>query len=394
MLPIMYSRRFVPVAAFVLLVGGLLAAWQFAIGGLVEGDEKPSVEGLAEDGAAWNLSRASAQLPEGTRFIYKEFTSTADTVWLALAEDPAQRVPLANIEHAAAIGAKANLSPDSDRVAYVTLSGRSRASEVWVADLDAGKSQKIADGANIRVAPVWNADASTVAFLRETSAEKILVQADAEGNGEAVLVADDAPGLYPIGYALDNSAFYYARVASGGTDIGVVSLSDGSASIVAHASDHIARERKLSPDGQSIVYLAPQFSNGRVQYAAFALPLDGGAPSPIASQSEPETDQLGFAWRPNSDEITVGDSQPASGMAVFSLTTGENLETLSAPPQGLDVPVAWSKEGEYLAVRSFEKAGTGGLADEKGVIVSSNGERKEMQAAGQVEFVGWVPSGS
>jgi hypothetical protein len=80
-------------------------------------------------------------------------------------------------------------------------------------------------------------------------------------------------------------------------------------------------------------------------------------------------------------------------MAVLSLATGETVGTLATSAGDVDVPVAWSKEGGYLAVRSFQKAEAGGLTDEKGVIVSNDGERKEIQAAGQVEFVGWVHSG-
>ena len=68
-------------------------------------------------------------------------------------------------------------------------------------------------------------------------------------------------------------------------------------------------------------------------------------------------DHFNPVWR-DDDTVTVGRT-PAEGEAaapaLLVSLEGGTLETVEpGPEQGFDVPVAWSPDGRYLVVRSFE----------------------------------------
>jgi hypothetical protein len=139
----------------------------------------------------------------------------------------------------------------------------------------------------------------------------------------------------------------------------------------------------------------PQFANGRVYYRASELSLADGSPAAVFSSAEISSDHLSFAWHPNGEDLTVGQTPGASGPSMLSLSMALRNESSAIAGQvsGLELPVAWSKDGNYLAARSFEGRGLADLGRESGAIVTMNGERKQIPAEGEVDFIGWLSPG-
>lgn len=383
-------RFLASLVAVAFLTTASVVVWRFAIGGLAEHGSESSLPGEQASGDPTGQASSLAALPEGTKFIYREFGPRADTIWAALADDPSQRVPLAQVEHSAGWGIRASLSADGARLAYVAVSSEDGTGRVWLMELDGSNRRRLAEAADARIAPVWAPDGSAVAFVRSTEVGPSLAQAGVDGSYMA-LVVGGALGFYPIGYAPDGRSFYYAQVTTAGTDFGAVSLLEGGARLFAHASDYIARDWRLSPDGQHIAYLAPQVAGGRVHYQAFVVAVAGGAPTAVVPQASAD-DHLGPAWHPNGHELTVGRASAGDNAALEMVraATGEGVQTLAGPQRGFDVPVAWSPDGGYLAVRTLDGDSTRNPGRERDGIITASGKRQQIIAKGDVEFIGWL----
>ncbi|MFQ5879821.1 MAG: hypothetical protein ACE5IZ_06600 [Dehalococcoidia bacterium] len=369
------------VAGVLVLAAASVVAWRVGVGGLAGGSSPASVD-------------AVAALPRGVKIVYREFGAATDTIWAALAEDPAQRVALAQVEHAAGWGIGASLAPDGGRLVYVAAADSSGTGQVWVMGLDGSDRRRLGEGADARIAPAWAPDGSAVAFVRDAGAGLSLVQVGMDG-AETELVVGGALGLYPVGYSPDGGAFYYAQVTAAGTDFGAVSLDDGEVRLFARASDSIARDWRLSPDGERIVYLAPQVAYGRVHYRAFVVAMAGGDPVVLAAIETVAGDHFGPAWHPDGRDVTLGRAPAgdSAGAETVAAATGEVVQALAGPARGFDVPVAWSPNGRYLVVRSFDGDSARNPGRERDVVIGADGERRQIATEGDAEFIGWLAPG-
>jgi hypothetical protein len=69
-------------------------------------------------------------------------------------------------------------------------------------------------------------------------------------------------------------------------------------------------------------------------------------------------------------------------------------EVQPGPEQGFDVPVAWSADGRYLVVRSFEGSSAAEPGRESLTVIEEGSGRKAVGEPGNLEFIGWLSSGS
>jgi hypothetical protein len=77
-----------------------------------------------------------------------------------------------------------------------------------------------------------------------------------------------------------------------------------------------------------------------------------------------------------------------------SLEGGTPEAVEPAPEQGFDVPVAWSADGRYLVVRSFEGTSAAQPGRETLTIIEEGVGRKAVGEQGSLEFIGWLSGGS
>ena len=333
--------------------------------------------------------------------IYSEFGPDSDTLWAIPADNPAKRSRIAVVDHAREYGIVASLSPDGRKIALTVLPPTGDAAidapaELWVMDVDGKNRRLLSVDVDLPVTPVWKPDSSAVVARRsewqQSNPHFQLVQFDLKGGGKLLL--DESAGLFPVGFTPDGS-LYYTRLSNSGTDLGSIA-SNGATASVAHLSDDFARDWHLSPDGTKLAYLTSRTSADRVSFGATVLNLKGGDPQMrIASVSTNVVDEFNPIWRPNSGELTVGrlQSNLAGDPALRLSATGQTqLSALAPPSQGFDVPLMWSPDGGYLAVRSFE----GDSATNPGrswVTLVNGDERQTVSSSSDIQIVGWMDSG-
>jgi len=351
-------------------------------------------------------STSATSAAGGPALFYREFASDADTLWVAPAASPSDRKSVAQIEHAADWGVMASLSPDGNLVAYLVLTSGTqdpgREAQAWLLDVRSGEKRHLADGLDLRTRPIWSAESDAIVVGRngpqaDTGGEISLVAVDISDGSEDILRTEpDVLGLLPIGYSLApavEGALVYARYGFGGTDLGWLT-----SETPVHVTNESPRDWHISPDGARVAFLARQRTDGRIAARAFVTELSAGSQAVLVLTAAPESvDHFNPVWRGN-DAVTVGRT-PAEGEAaapavVVFLEGGTVEEVQPGPEQGFDVPVAWSADGRYLVVRSFEGSSAAQPGRESLTVIEEGSGRKAVGEQGNLEFIGWLSSGS
>lgn len=328
-------------------------------------------------------------------FVFVEFGPTADAIRIAPVTDPANARTVATVAHAEGFGIYAALSPDGQRIAYTVIPpvegepSIESPAELRVIQADTG-DQLLATGADLLVPPVWSPDSDAVVFRRSVPAEGSsgsfdLVRVDLAGN-ETMLVSSTS-GLFPIGYA--GGALYYGAVSSSGTDL---YRYDGIPAFVAHLSDDVARDWRLSPDGSKLAYLVMQEREGAFGFTARVYDLAGAGLGGFAvlATRDSAPDEFGPVWNPATGGLTLGRLDPAAPSPMIEVGPDGAERSLSATARGFDVPVSWSPDGSYLIFRWF----LGDSAENPGPsrlhVLTPDGERELLSINSDIQIIGWI----
>ncbi|MSQ41981.1 MAG: hypothetical protein EXR65_02965 [Dehalococcoidia bacterium] len=328
--------------------------------------------------------------------IFAEYGPTADRVYSAPADDLARRTLVATIEHAEGWSITPASAMAGSLVAYTVLgpgaaARRDAPAELWLLDVATGTQRRLARDADLLVPPAFDQRGERVAY-RSTNGdgEQRLVRVDLQRGAQRVLHRDaDDFGVYPLGFDADG-ALLFAALSTAGTD--VFRLRDGEQpQALLHASDELARDWRISPDGRSLSYLAPQLELERVVYRLHVVGIAGGDAQRLASLPG---QQLAPVWTPSGDAITVGrDAYPAASAAAVTLSlAGGAPRALPAPERGFDAPLGWSPDGRYLAARGFDGASAYAPGREW-LIVIADGARRTLEGRSELIFIGWLASG-
>ena len=341
------------------------------------------------------LPGAALDGPRGVpRVVFAEFGSTGDHLYTAPATDPSRRTHIDTIEHAEGWG----INPGRMRgnlVAYTVLptgtaGGRGAQAELWLLDVVGRDRTRLARDADLLVKPQL-IDANTVIYRRTSGDQQAVVSVDVQQLRRTVVHQErTAFGIFPVGFEA-TGALVFTRLSTTGTDVLAVRPGEQPVPLF-HASDAIARDWQLSPDGRSIAFLAPEASAERVVYRAQVVVLAGPHPGQLPGEAAAH-EQYGPTWTPDGRALAVG-REPAeqTAAAVTLLRAGAAPTALAAPPRGFDVPFAWSPRGEFLAARTFDGVDSTNPGRESAVVIATDGARRAIPATGEVILVGWLTS--
>jgi hypothetical protein len=329
--------------------------------------------------------------PAGPTLVFAEFGLNADEIYLAPANDPEQRTPLQTIPHAEGWGINPAPQLVAGRTAYTVLPpdaspNRDSPAELWLLDVVTRSATRLSRDADLLAAPVLSADGTTLAYRRtEDGGVQAIVRVDLETRARRVLHAEQSSfGVFPVGFDEDG-AVLFARLSADGTDL--MRVTDGDrAELLFHASDEIARDWRLSPDGASLAYLAPELTAERVVHRARVVDLAG---TEVLTLPADLAEHFAVAWR-HDGALAVGREPLGAASAAPLVLNDARTMALRAATTGFDVPLAWSLGGGYLAVRHFDGEGSQNPGTETLVVLGGDGSRVTVSARTELIFLGWT----
>ena len=384
------SRLFRPLMAAALVVGAaaLTLGLTFGLPGLAS-DEPSTAVGL------------QSLLQGGTPLVvFSEFGEEADTLWAADPDDPTDRIQLGRVNHALGYGISPTLSPDGTRIAYTALPpevarpGLDTLAELWTLDTAGGKTRRLAQGVDLLAAPVWSPAGDAVVVRRggwrdDGSASFQLLRIDM--NGASVQIAAAEADLLPIDFSPDGAWFFYASFTRAGTELMRAPAGGGASETVAHLSDGVARDWRLSPDGMRLAYLAQAPADANVAFVLRVLDLQTGE---VAASPDDGAAQFSPLWE-RDGVLTVGrldgGGTPAR-LIVEGAVAALEAALLPGPAggTGFDVPISWSPDGVHLAVRGFAAASLADPGPSRVLVVATDGGRRELSPLSDITIVGWL----
>ncbi|GLC23856.1 protein kinase domain-containing protein [Roseisolibacter agri] len=166
-------------------------------------------------------------------------------------------------------------SPDGARVAYGAFAADAAASDVWIAELATGATQRLTTDANNNNDPQWSPDGRTIAYSADAGDAKDVFTRSLAGGAARLLTR--RPGYqFPGDWLRDGSAVVFIDVPVGGAGNGDQDLwiqpTDGSA-----ARPYVtgpAREvgPRVSPDGRWAAYTSNESGRDEVYVQSFPTP--------------------------------------------------------------------------------------------------------------------------
>ena len=329
------------------------------------------------------------------RLVFAAFGQTADLVYIAPATKPDERTIVDTVQHAEGWGINPGPMYGSLLAYNVIPSGspaqRGAPAELWLLNVTGGEKTRLARDADLLVKPQFVAGGKAILYRRSDGDLQSILRVEIDSQARTVIHEErTAFGILPIGYDA-GGALLLVRLSNAGTDF-FTKRGDGAPSLAFHASNEIARDWQLSPDGKSIAFLAPQQRGERVIYRAQVVTIEGGRALALPDTGA-SGEQYGPMWTPDGAALAVGQ-EPMTGPSapVALLRTGVNPNPLAAPARGFDIPVAWSAGGTYLAARTFDGRNSTNAGRESAVVIARSGERYPVSAPGEVILVGWLPN--
>ena len=344
--------------------------------------------------------------PEATyRLVFAEFGPLADRIYLAAPDALDERQLVASVPHARGWAITPAAAMAGDLTAFTVLPPealprRDSLAELWVLDVRSGELTRLAGDADLLAAPVFDPDGRALLYRRtRPDGSQQLVRVEIATHARRPLYETSTQfGVYPVGLSADGSALY-AELSTRGTDLFRV-REGAEPEFIAHASDHIARDWRLSPDGTSLAYLAPEVSAERVVHRAQVVALAPGVEARAASPALPGVvlfEQFSPVWTPDGSGLTVGvEAFPELSAAAVTLVVEAPAESddlpqaLPAPEQGFDAPLGWSPNGRHLAARSFDGRDVAEPGRESLVVIAPGGGRVTVASDTELIYIGWL----
>jgi hypothetical protein len=327
--------------------------------------------------------------------VYSEFGHESDTLWAADPGAPGSRSQIAQVKHAPGYGIAPALSPDGAHIAFTALppgmpGAPDAPAELHVLNIESGETQRIAEGIDLPLPPVWAPDSTSVVVRRSVwepdamSGSFEIVRANLDG-AQATL-ASSSDGLFPIGVTPDNVWLYYAALSTDGTVLARAATNGSAVEGVTKLSDGVARDWHLSPDGQQLSYLKEADTGFTTEV------IDLGSHTKTAPIGTVETEQFNPIWEPGSASgLTVGILEGSGSVPARVAPDGGGVAGEPLPAgSGFDVPLSWSPTGQTLVVRAFADADIADPGPSRVAVVTTSGERELLSQNSDVFVAGWL----
>jgi len=347
------------------------------------------------------VSQLAAPSPQ---LLFSELSGETTTFWLARADDPGSRRSLVTLSHRQGYGPRAALSPDGRYLAVTLLAptavDQGSDASLWLVEVPSGSARQLVGGVDLRQTPRWADNSQDMAFRRvvvlpgEPPLRRFDVLKGSVGRpGESTVVASassaDIQNFSPIAWTTDNRRVLLLRFARQGAEVWEADAS-GVRSL-ARVSDGLAQEFDRSPDGRYLAFVRPAADGGPNSIETLDLQAQSVRRLTTSAQA-----LYSPVWSADSRAVAYGVANSADrrrSAVNRAGADGADMSPLNAPANdGFDIPLGWSQDGRFLAVRALFGSSASEITGENLVVIeSATARRASVVAAGYVQFVAWLP---
>jgi Tol biopolymer transport system component len=373
---------------------------------------KPALVGgalsVAAVGGYFFVNRATSHQPtpfesvaeHGHRLIISEFGDRSDNIVAVDPDHVGDRDTIATIDHAPGYGVFPVLSPDGSAIAYTALpsdaANPSPDTPALAGIVDThGDVMSLATDIDLLVPPVWTPDSDAIVVRKNTP------QPNSAGTFELLLLARDGSrstitswstaALFPIAFSPDGSKLYFATLNSAGSDLYSIAPNGSGETKIAHLSDEVARDWKLSPDGSALAYsVAESGPNPSIVTKVLDLASEQATDAVSSGGADDSREEFNPAWR-GDGELTIASLNPQGGGNAVDVGRTGAMQNLTTNAASIDLPLGWSPDGGKLVVRAVEGANPDQAGASHLELVAPNGDRTRVSDSADVLVVGWLP---
>jgi eukaryotic-like serine/threonine-protein kinase len=161
-------------------------------------------------------------------------------------------------------------SPDGRLLAYGAFGAGRSTSDIWVTDLDAGKTLRLTDDEADSNDPQWSADGATVAYSVSAPGGKDLLTQRMNGGNVHELATREGT-QFASDWLRDGSALLVTEQGPNGFDI-LVQPADGSPAWPYAATRANETAARVSPDGRWVAYTSDESGRAEVYLDSYPRP--------------------------------------------------------------------------------------------------------------------------
>jgi hypothetical protein len=328
----------------------------------------------------------SVRYPAGVPLlaVAEEHGATTE-FWLIDPRDELHRWKFATVPHRQDWGVRASVAPDGKTLVYAAMGKDARdastEADLWALPVNGRNPRRLATGIDLRSGLVWTPDSTWVSYERQSGADSQLRRANVSAAGDQ-LIARSTPDSrwYLMGYQPDVGTPLLAHLSAAGTEV-VTQPIGAAATGRSQVATGPSRDFTVSPEGRPALLLLTS-ENGHNVYRAVARGTDGS----FTRLTDGGVEDTGIAWDPRTQEPSIGVVPSTAGGPVPAAPGAHTV----VPAAGFDVPLAWSPDASYLAVRHF----SGGTTDQPGGetldLVRTDNTRSVVIGSVAPEFAGWM----
>ncbi|MFH1738891.1 MAG: cohesin domain-containing protein, partial [bacterium] len=183
--------------------------------------------------------------------------------------------PLERLTENAAVDRYPSLSPDENRIAFV--SDRSGTMDIWIMDTDGQNAQRLTDGVGTNTKPTWSPDGEQIAFVSDRNGNEDIFTITVDEQSVTTLVENEANDTDPSWYERGNRVLFSSdRI--GGKEIYLTGI--GAAQprrLTLSAGDSTQPDAgfsAVSPNGASILAVDREIGESDTQFQKYLM-IDG-----------------------------------------------------------------------------------------------------------------------
>jgi Tol biopolymer transport system component len=342
------------------------------------------------------LLAASIGQAEGQpRLLYAETVRETTSIRLAgpMGQD-AQTIY--QFQHPDGWDGRFSLSPDGTRIAFNRVSeataSRILKAGLFVLDLSTKSARELDGNIFLYATPVWDQNGQSITYetveTDDRGKETTTVRSvDSVDGTKAVLFTDDATLILPIGFASTGRMLYY-RASPGSHSLMAYESKTRSRQLSADLTVDRPRDFSLSPDRKRVLFRAQSTQQAGTEAVRY-FDIERGQ---ITTVTEQPGELPTPSWSANSQSVSIGGRSSrqrrqewaASGVQPTQFAGVVGFGEYPAP-EGIELPIAQSKDGGYDFVRYHTPT-----ADHYGVFDRANRAWLWLDSQGFIQWIGWT----